>query len=45
MKPKNKRTTTYNIEASNSDADAKPNAYVGPMFTTEEYNQIIVMLL
>lgn len=44
VKPKNKRTTAYNIEASNSDVDAKPNASEGPMFTTEEDNQIIVML-
>ncbi|CAN6688768.1 unnamed protein product [Malus baccata var. baccata] len=46
VKPKNKISEANNAEAINSATTNKlePNASNGPMFTTEEYNQIIAML-
>ncbi|VVA39308.1 Hypothetical predicted protein, partial [Prunus dulcis] len=44
VKPKNKRSTVNNVEAINAAATTKSNASDCPMFTTEEYNQIIAML-
>jgi len=44
VKPKNKRFTINNVKASGSAATEKPHISEGPMFTTEEYNQIIAML-
>ncbi|XP_020424441.1 uncharacterized protein LOC109950304 [Prunus persica] len=44
VKPKNKRSTVNNAEAINSTATTKSNASYCPMFTPEEYNQIIAML-
>ncbi|KAI5341072.1 hypothetical protein L3X38_020346 [Prunus dulcis] len=44
VKPKNKKSTVNNVEAINSAATTKSNASDCPMFTTEEYNQIIAML-
>ncbi|KAB5538004.1 hypothetical protein DKX38_015537 [Salix brachista] len=44
VKPKNKRFTINNVKASSSAATNKPHTSEGPMFTTEEYNQIIAML-
>ncbi|KAB5541845.1 hypothetical protein DKX38_014819 [Salix brachista] len=44
VKPRNKRSAAHNVETSNSATDAKSNACEGPMFTTEEYNQIMTIL-
>ncbi|KAB2631507.1 hypothetical protein D8674_009026 [Pyrus ussuriensis x Pyrus communis] len=44
VKPKNKRSAVNNVEALNSPTTTKPTTSDGPMFTTEEYNQIIAML-
>lgn len=44
VKPKNRKAAAHYAEAINPTTTTKPNASNGPMFTTEEYNQIIAML-